>query len=145
MKLLLMRTDGTEGYTAGRLLIEGLHVCDCLEDEVRAVKLQGMTAIPAGTYQIIITMSPRFKKRLPLLLNVPGCSGIRIHSGSSALDTAGCILVGSRPDDENGVLENSWAAMHDLQTKIQSAIDANDEVWITIMNCDHIEGILNMV
>ncbi len=139
MKLLLMRTIGTKGFTAGRLLNEGLHECDCLEDEVRTVKIDGATAIPAGTYQIVITMSPKFKKRLPLLLNVPGFSGIRIHSGSSALDTAGCILVGSRPDDENGVLENSRAAMHDLQTKIQAAIDAGDEVWITILDISETE------
>lgn len=132
MKLLLLRTAGTSGYTAGRLLIDGDHECDCLENGVRSVKIDGVTAIPAGTYQIKITMSPRFKKRLPLLLNVPGFAGVRIHSGNTALDTAGCILVGSRPDDENGVLENSRATMHDLQTKIQSALDANEEVWITI-------------
>ncbi len=134
MKLLLMRTTGTKEFTAGRLLIDGLHECDCLEDEVRAVKLQGMTAIPAGTYQVIITMSARFKKRLPLLLNVPGFAGVRIHAGNTALDTSGCVLVGTRPDDDESVLENSRAAMHDLQTKIQAALDANEEVWITIRN-----------
>lgn len=132
MKLLLLRTPGTDGFTAGRLFVDGMHTCDCLEDEVRAVKIDGATAIPSGTYQIKITMSPRFKKRLPLLLGVPGFAGVRIHSGNTALDTSGCILVGSRPDDESGVLENSRAAMHDLQTKIQAALDANEEVWITI-------------
>lgn len=134
MKLLLMRTTGTEGYTAGNLLIEGLHECCTLEDEVRAVKLQGMTAIPAGTYQVIITMSARFKKRLPLLLNVPGFAGVRIHAGNTALDTSGCVLVGTRPDDDESVLENSRAAMHDLQAKIQAEIDKGEEVWITIRN-----------
>lgn len=144
MKLLLMRTTGTEGYTAGRLLIEGLHECCTLEDEVRAVKLQGMTAIPAGTYQVIITMSARFKKRLPLLLNVPGFAGVRIHAGNTALDTSGCVLVGTRPDDDESVLENSRAAMHDLQAKIQAAIDAGEEVWITIRNDEKSSDLKNV-
>lgn len=145
MKLLLMRTTGTEGYTAGRLLIEGLHECDCLEDEVRAVKLQGMTAIPAGTYQVIITMSARFKKRLPLLLNVPGFAGVRIHAGNTALDTSGCILVGSHPKNGNtSYIENSRKAMSKLQQKIQAELDADEEVWITIRNDEKSSDLKNV-
>jgi hypothetical protein len=134
MKLFLKRELGTAGFTAGRLFIDGEHECDCLEDEVRAVKLHGMTAIPAGTYQVIITMSPRFKKRLPLLLNVPGFTGIRIHSGVTALDTSGCVLVGCRVEDEPGVLTGGLAAKHDLQVKIQAELDRGEEVWLTISN-----------
>ena len=134
MKLLLIRTVGTKGYTAGKLLIDGEHECDCLEDEAREVKIQDATAIPLGTYQIVITMSNRFKKPLPLLLNVPNFSGVRIHCGNTALDTSGCILVGSIVDEEEGVLAGSRAAMHDLQAKIQAELDKGEEVWITIIN-----------
>ena len=144
MKILLLRTTGTEGFTAGRLFIDGEHECCTLEDEVRAVKLQGMTAIPAGTYQIIITMSARFKKRLPLLLNVPGFIGVRIHAGNTALDTSGCVLVGTRPDDDGSVLENSRAAMYDLQAKIQAALDTNEEVWITIRDDEKLSYLTNV-
>jgi hypothetical protein len=133
MKLLLMRTTGTEGFTAGRLFIDGEFECCTIEDEVLAIKIYGRTAIPAGTYQIQITMSPRFKKRMPLLLGVLGFAGVRIHAGNSALDTSGCILVGSRSEDGDGsILEGSRAAMDALQPKIQAALDANKGVWLTI-------------
>ena len=136
MKLFLIRETGTDGFTAGNLFIDGVHECCSLEDEIRPVKIQNITAIPCGTYQVIITMSARFKKRLPLLLNVPGFAGIRIHSGNTALDTSGCILVGSCVEDEPGVLTRSLMAMHDLQTKIQAEIDSGEEIWITIINAD---------
>jgi len=129
-----MRTGGTEGFTAGRLFIDGEHECCTIEDQVRAVKLQGMTAIPAGTYQVKITMSARFKKRMPLLLDVPGFAGVRIHCGNTALDTSGCILVGERIDEHEGFLYKSRDAMDALQPKIQAALDANEEVLITILD-----------
>jgi len=49
--------------------------------------------IPDGTYQLTNTMSPRFKKILPLLGNVPGRSGIRIHTGTKPEHSKGCVLV----------------------------------------------------
>ena len=51
--------------------------------------------IPAGTYEVRLTYSPRFKKDLPLLMNVPGRTGIRIHTGSKPEHSQGCILVGA--------------------------------------------------
>lgn len=84
---------GTE-YTIGRLYIDGKYFCDTLEDPVRKVKIKGKTAIPAGTYEVIVNRSPRFKRLLPRLLNVPNFEGVLIHRGNTAEDTAGCILVG---------------------------------------------------
>ena len=49
--------------------------------------------IPEGTYQLVNTMSPRFKKILPLLVNVPGRSGIRVHTGTKPEHSKGCVLV----------------------------------------------------
>ena len=49
--------------------------------------------IPEGTYQLVNTMSPRFKKILPLVSNVPGRSGIRIHTGTRPEHSKGCVLV----------------------------------------------------
>ena len=95
MKIEVKRTfKGTE-YTIGKLYIDGNYFCDTLEDTVRiGDKVYGKTAIPAGTYKVKKTFSPRFKKVLPEILNVPGFSGVRIHSGNTAKDTEGCLLLG---------------------------------------------------
>lgn len=95
MKVEVKRTfKGTE-YTIGKLYIDGHYLCDTLEDTVRnGVKIAGKTAIPAGTYKVKKTMSPRFKKILPEILNVPGFTGVRIHAGNTAIDTDGCLLLG---------------------------------------------------
>lgn len=97
----------------------------------QARKVVGLTAIPEGSYPVVITKSPRFRRWLPLLVGVPGFSGIRIHSGNMAADTRGCILVG-----ENtivGRLTSSRATLTKLITAIMAASDQGEAVWITIV------------
>lgn len=94
MKLLLKRIAYRENYTIGKLYIDGEYFCDTLEDVPREVKIMNETCIPKGKYRIILNVSNRFKRLMPLLVNVPGFTGIRIHSGNSEHDTSGCILVG---------------------------------------------------
>ena len=103
MKLQLIRTERGDRYTMGRLVINGEPFCDTLEPTDRHLeaatmrldqKVFGQTAIPTGTYPVVLTYSPRFRCTLPLLKDVPHFEGIRIHSGNSFTDTAGCILVG---------------------------------------------------
>ena len=94
MKVEVKRTfKGTE-YTIGKLYIDGAYFCDTLEDTVRTQKIAGKTAIPAGTYKVKKTYSPRFQAKLPEILNVPNFTGVRIHSGNTAADTDGCLLLG---------------------------------------------------
>ena len=96
MKLTLNRNLRTENFTLGELLIDGVFFCYTVEDKVRPLgeKVFGKTAIPAGTYKVIINMSNHFKKEMPLLLNVPNFEGVRIHSGNTAADSEGCIIIG---------------------------------------------------
>ena len=118
MKLELKRLKFGEDYTIGRLTLDGRFLCYTLEDKVREVigepvaswKVQDKTAIPVGVYPVIITMSARFKIRLPLLMDVPGFSGIRIHTGNTSKDTDGCILVGSTWDGSSGWIGSSKVA-----------------------------------
>ena len=120
MRLVLKRIAFRKTYTIGKLYVDGVYFCDTLEDPVReGEKIYGRTAIPAGKYDVLITMSPRFRKMLPLLVNVPGFEGIRIHSGNNADDTEGCILVGV--NDKPGWISQSRATMTRLMTKLESA------------------------
>ena len=100
MKLILTRHARRADYTIGRLEDEnGMKVCDTLEPTWRNykggdLKIPKKSAIPEGTYRVVITKSQRFGRYLPLLVGVAGCEGVRIHSGNTSRDTEGCILVG---------------------------------------------------
>ena len=106
MRIELVRIAFKSTYTIGKLYVDGKYFCDVLEDvdrgldssmtesEILEKKVKGQTAIPTGHYVINITYSPKYKRMMPLLLDVKGFSGIRIHSGNTAKDTEGCLLVG---------------------------------------------------
>lgn len=96
MQINVRRTFKGPDYTIGKLYMDGHYLCDTLEDTVRpaGTKIAGKTAIPAGTYRVKKTMSPRFKKILPEIMNVRGFTGVRIHAGNTAADTDGCLLLG---------------------------------------------------
>lgn len=95
MILELKRKIFTDDSTIGEISIDGVFTCYTLEDKVRDVKIQNVTAIPYGKYEVIINFSNRFQQYMPLLLKVPGFEGVRIHTGNKSADTEGCILVGS--------------------------------------------------
>jgi hypothetical protein len=99
MNLYVLRTNYNEECTIGLMLINDTVFGYTLEDVVRpnnSPKVYGKTAIPSGRYQVIVNTSSRFNRPMPLLLNVPGFSGIRIHGGNTDKDTEGCILVAKK-------------------------------------------------
>ena len=118
MQLQLNRLLGSESSTTGELLIDGKFFCYTLEDVEREAKIFGVTAIPKGEYKVALTLSPRFKQVLPLLLDVPGYTGVRIHSGNTADDTEGCILVGDRVG--KGFLYNSRNTLKKLLERLEN-------------------------
>jgi hypothetical protein len=100
MKIKLIRSIFTCKASLGELYVDGDFFCYTLEDKARkrGEKVPGETAIPAGTYPIEITYSPRFKRQMIEVQNVPNFSGVRIHGGNTIKDTSGCILVGFKRD-----------------------------------------------
>lgn len=141
MKLTLQRRFRGEKYTIGTLYIDGVRFCDTLEDTDRDAnrngrfdgdekKTAGITAIPNGTYPVIVNVSPRFGRELPRLLNVPDFEGVLIHRGNTPEDTAGCILVGE--NKVKGRVLNSTPYEVELTRRIKEAIAAGDMCTIKI-------------
>ena len=117
-----------ERNVIGDMYLNGEFFCYTLEDEVRAKgeKVYGKTAIPDGTYKVIVNRSNRFKRDMPLLLDVPMFEGIRIHSGNSAKDSSGCILVAFNSDGKK-----IWGTAEKELTK---RLRAFSDIEITIEN-----------
>ena len=118
MKIKVDRIYKGESYTIGKMYLNGEYFCDTLEDAIRPVKIPNETAIPAGIYKVEVTYSPRFKRNLPLLVDVPNYTGIRIHNGSNKDHTYGCILVGF--NTSKGILSDSRKTSDQLTEKLKS-------------------------
>lgn len=131
MDLTVERKYRKETYTIGRLYVDGKYFCDTLEDKDRNLyasmgaayisqrKQKGVTAIPYGTYDVSLTMSPRFGRVLPLIEDVPSFSGVRIHSGNTAQDTSGCLIVGQ--NRKKGMVLDSRATFNRLFALLEQA------------------------
>jgi hypothetical protein len=141
MELTLQRFKYTGRSTIGELRVMlgvtlgdmDCHECWTLEDRVRpdGEKVQGETAIPAGRYEVIINYSARFKRPMPLLLDVPDFTGIRIHSGNTDADTEGCILVGTEYNEN--VITNSRIAFAQLMDLLNQKVHT-EKIFLTINN-----------
>ena len=149
MKLVLERTFRGSAYTIGKLYVDGDYFCDTLEDVDRGLssdmplskinekKVYGETAIPTGTYKVVMNVvSPKFKDRtwaklwdckLPRLENVPGYEGVLIHVGNKAEDTLGCILVGQ--NKVKGQVINSTATFDKLMDLLTQTNDITIKIY----------------
>lgn len=147
-RILVQRTYRGSAYTIGKLFIDGNYICDTLEDvdrglssnmsedEIKKIKIYGETAIPAGTYKVIMNVvSEKFKNRvwakpykgkLPRLVDVPGYEGVLIHVGNTAKDTLGCILVGE--NKVKGQVISSTNAFN----KLMNILKDEEDIELTI-------------
>jgi hypothetical protein len=130
LSLLLIRKVYTNESTIGDLYINGKFFCYTLEDVVRAnnIKIDKETAIPQGIYQVDITYSPRFKRKMPILYGVPMFTGIRIHGGNKAENSEGCILVAYTKINNYHIYKSAEA---ELTQAIQNSYM---DTYITIIN-----------
>lgn len=142
MDILVTRIAKKPEYTIGRLYINGQYFCDTLEDtyrgltqnmpvsEIKKLKVHGKTAIPSGVYYVSMnTVSPKYSKiqfyktlcggMVPRILKVPGYDGVLIHTGNTAKDTEGCLLVGK--NKVVGQLVDSRIVYTQLYNKMRAA------------------------
>ena len=154
MKIKVERRWPKATYTIGRLYVDGIFECNTLEDKdrgleqstpldvIKSKKVYGETAIPKGTYVVsMTTTSAKYaavafywqlcRGKMPRLQNVPGFEGVLIHPGSSAIDTLGCILVGS--NTKVGRLTDSKAAFQKLYRKMLAAHKKGEQITIEIL------------
>lgn len=153
MRINIDRLWPKETYTVGLLYVDGVRLCETLEDKdrglrkeddlstIRSVKVYGETAIPAGTYKVAMdVVSPKYSAvkwyedlcggKMPRLLGVPGFEGILVHPGNTALDSYGCILVGR--NTKVGQLTESKATFKKLYKKMKDAYDRGETITIEI-------------
>ena len=152
MKLKIWRKWPKSGYTIGIFYVSGKRLCESLEDtdrglvqtmptgKINQVKVKGKTAIPKGTYKVILSVSPKFKDRVwgkkynglvPEILDVKGFSAIRIHPGNRASDTDGCPLCGD--NSAVGRLTNATKRYYELMDMLVPAWERGEEITIEIV------------
>ena len=130
MTLELIRLQYLPDRTLGTLPFVGDNQWHCDTLELPATingetNVPNLCCIPAGTYELKVTWSPAFKRWLPLLMAVPGRSGIRIHAGNTPHDTKGCILVGWKYGIE--LLRSQYTL-----TELTDQLRRNETHYITI-------------
>jgi hypothetical protein len=130
MELKLIRETKTNDSTIGKLYINEIYHCYTLEDKEREVKVQNVTAIPKGRYEVIVNFSNRFQQQMPLLLNVPNFVGVRIHWGNYSKDTEGCILLGT--SKAVNMIGNSRTAYAKFMSVINK-VSKKEKIFITIV------------
>lgn len=116
-------------YTISEFYVDGKRWCETLEDrdrdlfnampvaEISRKKVYGETAIPRGQYVVELSYSPKFASKewgkkykglVPEVKNVKGFSGVRMHPGSTAKDTLGCVLLGENKVKGGIINSKKW-------------------------------------
>lgn len=150
MELLIERKYKKDAYTIGVLSINGKAVCNTLEDkdrgltqdmredDIRKRKVYGQTAIPTGRYVVGFTYSPKFSQcsyaqgggKIPLVYGVKGFNSIRMHSGNSAKDSEGCVILGE--NKAVGMVLNSVKTCENVFFEMYKAYLRNEVIYLTI-------------
>lgn len=135
LELEVFRLRRLPARTPGELYADGQHFAYTCEDTIRDEKIPGVTAIPCGRYRVTLEYSPKYGPDTLTINNVPGFTGIRIHSGNTETDTEGCLLVGQslRPD---GTIAGgtSRPAVADLKALVKAALSNGRQCFITLYN-----------
>lgn len=139
----ILRKYRKETYTIGQLYVNGEFLCNTVEDRDRGlnnnmsasailkIKVANETAIPTGTYVLVVSESPKFGRDLIEVRGVPGFTGIRIHKGSNANHSSGCIIPGI--NSIKGGVTDSQKYEEKLTKMVKAAMAKNEECYLTII------------
>lgn len=131
MIVVIDRKWKKDTYTIGRVFIDDVFFANSMEDkdrgltkdmpltEIKKRKVYGETAIPAGEYEVRMTYSPKYKRRMPQVMDVPGWTGVRMHSMNEAKDSLGCIGMGK--NDKPGWISNSRATHAEFDKRLEAS------------------------
>jgi hypothetical protein len=150
MKIKVVREFFSNTETLGTMYINDKFFCYTLEDYdrkfkqsqdeafIKANKIAKKTALPSGEYRLILSISNRFKRLMPEVLNVKGFAGIRIHGGNTHENTEGCILIAKNRylDKQStfGKIRNWIQGTMEVQLikEIQKALNKNEIIELSI-------------
>lgn len=132
----VLKLHPAENVTLGRVYLDNVFFCQSCEDEDRFLeggvteKQDGRTAIPRGRYRLTTSFSQRFQRVLPLVLDVPGFTGVRIHGGNRAEDSHGCILVG-KVRTATGIAQCADTVQRIIE-QIDGGAELGIETWLEV-------------
>lgn len=154
MNILIDRRWKKDSYTVGKLFVDNEFICNTMEDrdrhltqdmpisKIKEIKIAAETAIPTGTYIVRMDIiSPKYSlnpwyvknchgARVPRIENVPGYSGVLIHTGNTAKHSSGCILVGK--NDVPGMVTKSRETFLKLYNILYHAHQKGETIKLTI-------------
>ncbi|TDH28682.1 hypothetical protein EXU57_00975 [Segetibacter sp. 3557_3] len=138
MELKVVRSVFTDTSIMGKMYLDGKFFAYTCEDKDRGLngdcskKVKNKTAIDRGKYEVILSFSNRFKKYLPLVLNVCCFEGIRIHGGNTSENSEGCILIGAEGDMKNRIW-NCAGKVNSLVAALKT-YERKEKIWLNIVN-----------
>ena len=132
MHVTLTRNKMDSVCTEGELLIDGKHYAAALEDPQRKTKIWGKTCIPASVYSLSVVLSPHFGRRVVMICDVPNYSCVYIHSGMTAADTDGCVLIADKEIALDTIGGNSKMLMDNLTSLVLAALSRGEHCDIEI-------------
>jgi hypothetical protein len=152
MRVIVSRNEEYQGSTIGEMTVDGAHICYTLEDGYQEKKVYGETRIPAGIYELELQTVGRFHERYSRVTwlpegmhrgmihvkDVPGFTGILMHTGNTKLNTDGCLLVGKgfSKHDDGFFLERSRDAYKIAYPVIADQLSAGERVYIEYQDND---------
>ena len=117
MKVAVYRKVETSQSITGEFWLDGVRECYYLEPSRFTPFYSNHPCIEAGTYRVVLTMSPHLEYICPEVLNVPGRTEIRWHIGNFPKDVLGCCVVGAAVGRNQ--VENSRSAFDALMAKLE--------------------------